>query len=211
MHTKHTHIYIDIYIYIKISTHIVYRISFEGDFTDHIHSLFLFFFVSFVLSRDQLGEEFTFEDFRKQSMTFRLKETEAVAHSAPAAVRNPERFTGRDIYRILAPDFRGKNSKKMELNPKKVVSHENRSNCLGCSTFARYFITAMYIRLANFNERLPGWWKNASSQKKCCWIPAVVGYLSSNIQVCLIMGDNASYGHQIMIISIQLSPFVAAG
>ena len=84
-------------MYIYISTHIVYRISFEGDFTDHIHSLFLFFSLSFVLSRDQLGEEFTFEDFRKQSMTFRLKETEAVAQCAPAAVRNPERFTGRDI------------------------------------------------------------------------------------------------------------------
>ena len=35
------------YMYIYISTHIVYRISFEGDFTDHIHSLFLFFFVVF--------------------------------------------------------------------------------------------------------------------------------------------------------------------
>eukprot|EP00435_Cladocopium_sp_Y103_P038770 s3347_g10.t1 len=34
---------------------------------------------------DLAMKEFTFEDFRKQSMTFRLKETEAVAHSAQSA------------------------------------------------------------------------------------------------------------------------------
>ena len=83
-----------IYIYLHTSC-IVYHLKVILRITSI--AFFCFFSLSFVLSRDQLGEEFPFEDFRKQSMTFRLKETEAVAQSAPAAVRNPERFTGRDI------------------------------------------------------------------------------------------------------------------